>query len=97
MHVSSSSDFLSTYTGPDNDPSSAMEHISERYLSQVRPPSRPKAKKFDGPVAPKKAKGLPRPVYHHFTCATDTDQIKLIFDDVVKSVLDRSLAEAGLA
>ena len=37
-----------------------------------------------------------REVYHHFTCATDTDQIGKIFRDVTDSIIKKTLQEAKL-
>ena len=30
-------------------------------------------------------------MFHHFTCATDTDQIKVIFEDVVEHIKQHEL------
>lgn len=35
-------------------------------------------------------------VYSHFTCATDTKNIRMVFNDVKDTVLIKSLAEYGV-
>ena len=38
-----------------------------------------------------------RPIYTHVTCATDTNNIKFVFDAVVNIILEENLKAVGLA
>lgn len=35
-------------------------------------------------------------IYTHFTCATDTNNIQFVFDDVTDVIITNNLKEAGL-
>ncbi|XP_051979892.1 guanine nucleotide-binding protein subunit alpha-14-like isoform X2 [Xyrauchen texanus] len=41
-------------------------------------------------------KGGRKSIYHHFTCATDTNNIRKVFDDVKKTVLIKELQSYGM-
>lgn len=60
----------------------------------------------EGEVEPAKAfildifkqcnKDAQKPIYHHFTCATDTNNIQVVFDVVSDIIIERNLAKIGL-
>lgn len=41
--------------------------------------------------------GASRKIYHHVTCATDTSNVKIVFDSCKEIILRQNLASAGLA
>ena len=60
------------------------DFIAREYLSKVRPSS-----KANNSSKVKR-------VFNHFTCATDTNQIKHIFNDVVHNIVEKSIVDSGL-
>ena len=64
---------------------SPKEFVARAYLSRVKRHS-VKGKK-DGDA---------KKVFHHFTCATDTGQVKTIFEDVVEIIIAKALRKADL-
>lgn len=66
--------------GKKGDTDDAMDYISELYLEQSLNRTT-RARKY---------------IYRHFTCATDTDNIRKVFDDVKKTVLIKELQLYGM-
>ena len=58
------------------------DYIAREYLNKVK--------------KPKSSSTTTKRVFNHFTCAPDTNQIKHIFNDVVNTIVDKSLAATGL-
>ncbi len=67
------------------------EFIASMYLGKVRRAAEDKKKK-KGEESSSNNKTL----FHHFTCATDTGQIKVIFQDVIEIIIQRTLRESHL-
>lgn len=66
--------------GKKRDPDAAMAFIREMYKHQAQSPDKKENKT----------------IYPHFTCATDTNNIRKVFDDVKDTVLIKSLQEYGV-
>ena len=74
------------FKGEPEDAEAAKKFIAAKFLSRIKSDS-----------ASKKNKWANSRVYHHFTCATNTGHIKIIFQDVVSSIINRALEDdAGL-
>ncbi|XP_030640591.1 guanine nucleotide-binding protein subunit alpha-11-like [Chanos chanos] len=71
------------FTGRRRDPQEAMNFIKDMYLQQAvnRENREKKENKY---------------VYTHFTCATDTNNIRKVFSDVKDTVLIKALHEYGV-
>lgn len=67
-------------SGKKRDPDAAMEFIREMYKQQAQNPEKKENKT----------------IYPHFTCATDTNNIRMVFNDVKDTVLIKSLQEYGV-
>ncbi|XP_056614123.1 guanine nucleotide-binding protein subunit alpha-11-like isoform X2 [Triplophysa dalaica] len=72
--------YFPTFQGRSWDVNDAMDHINNMYLSQ----------------ALNREKGKRKHIYYHFTCATDTNNIRNVFDDVKKTVLVKELESLGM-
>ncbi len=66
--------------GKKRDKNDAMDYISALYLGQ----------------ALNRENREQKYIYKHFTCATDTDSIRNIFDDVKRTVLIKELQLFGM-
>lgn len=66
--------------GKKRDSDAAMEFIREMYQQQAQNPEKKENKT----------------IYPHFTCATDTNNIRKVFSDVKDTVLIKSLQEYGV-
>ncbi|XP_050951293.1 guanine nucleotide-binding protein subunit alpha-15.1 isoform X1 [Labeo rohita] len=72
--------YFTGFNGKKGDTDDAMDYISELYLEQSLNRTT-RARKY---------------IYRHFTCATDTDNIRKVFDDVKKTVLIKELQLYGM-
>ncbi|XP_020507180.2 guanine nucleotide-binding protein subunit alpha-14-like [Labrus bergylta] len=54
------------------------------------------AKKFIQQMYMKEHSGHPRPIYTHFTCATDTENIKVVFKDVKHTIFIENFSHLNL-
>lgn len=86
------SDYVANYHGAPGDKAAAREFIAKCFLDLVHGGNA----EGDYKGEDKKKRKRKKVVFPHFTCATDTDQIKLIFGDVVKIVIDNQLRGEGL-
>lgn len=68
------------FVGKKRDPEAAMDFIREMYKLQAQNPDKKENKT----------------IYPHFTCATDTNNIRMVFSDVKDTVLIKSLQEYGV-
>ena len=59
----------------------ARTYIKEKFLELNRPKN---------PNQPKKE------IYTHFTCATDTNNIKFVFESITDSIIMKHLKEMGI-
>ncbi len=66
--------------GKKRDKNDAMDYISALYLEQALNHEN-RVRKY---------------IYKHFTCATDTDNIRKVFDDVKRTVLVKELQLYGM-
>ncbi len=66
--------------GKKRDKNDAMDYISTLYLDQ----------------ALNRENRVRKCIYKHFTCATDTDNICKVFDDVKRTVLIKELQSYGM-
>ncbi len=80
-------EFHPSYKGRKEPP---REFVASLYLSKVRKESQSGSGGGGGGHQSTKR------VFHHFTCATDTAQIKIIFQDVVEIIIAKSLRETHL-
>ncbi|XP_041912137.1 guanine nucleotide-binding protein subunit alpha-11-like [Alosa sapidissima] len=69
------------FTGRRRDAQAAMDYICGMYKQQGNSREDKKERKN---------------IYSHFTCATDTNNIRMVFNDVKDTVLIKSLAEYGV-
>ncbi|XP_031430783.1 guanine nucleotide-binding protein subunit alpha-11-like [Clupea harengus] len=69
------------FTGRRRDAQAAMDYIKEMYKQQR---------------LSREDKQESKIIYPHFTCATDTNNIRTVFNDVKDTVLIKSLAEYGV-
>ncbi|KAK3533597.1 hypothetical protein QTP70_023406 [Hemibagrus guttatus] len=72
--------YFPRFQGKKRDPDAAMEFIREMYKQQAQNPEKKENKT----------------IYPHFTCATDTNNIRKVFSDVKDTVLIKSLQEYGV-
>ncbi|XP_065102985.1 guanine nucleotide-binding protein subunit alpha-14-like isoform X1 [Paramisgurnus dabryanus] len=72
--------YFPDFRGRRRDVDNAMDYICNMYLKQ----------------ASNRENGEKKSIYHHFTCATDTDHIRKVFNDVKKTVLIRELQSFGM-
>lgn len=72
---------LSPLTGKRRDPEDAKNYISKLYEQQAINRDRREERKT---------------LYPHFTCATDTNNIRRVFSDVKDTVLLKSLRDYGV-
>ncbi|KAG7327598.1 hypothetical protein KOW79_009204 [Hemibagrus wyckioides] len=72
--------YFPRFQGRKRDPDAAMEFIREMYKQQAQNPEKKENKT----------------IYPHFTCATDTNNIRKVFSDVKDTVLIKSLQEYGV-
>lgn len=72
---------LNSETGKKRDPEDAKNYISKMYEQQAI--TRDKS-------------GERKTLYPHFTCATDTNNIRRVFSDVKDTVLLKSLRDYGV-
>lgn len=73
--------YFQGFTGRKRDAQAAMNYISEMYKQQG---------------LSREDKRERKTIYSHFTCATDTKNIRMVFNDVKDTVLIKSLAEYGV-
>ncbi|KPP58528.1 hypothetical protein Z043_123637, partial [Scleropages formosus] len=72
--------YFPSFTGKKQDALAAMEFIEMMYIQQAVNKEKRKDEKN-------------KAVYSHFTCATDTQNIRKVFSDVKETVLIKSLEE----
>ncbi|XP_036409660.1 guanine nucleotide-binding protein subunit alpha-11-like [Megalops cyprinoides] len=80
IHTSDLQAYYPAFTGGKGDADAAMQFIQTMYLQQTVSREEKKSK----------------PVYPHFTCATDTQNIRKVFNDVKNTVLINSLEQYNL-
>ncbi|XP_053321403.1 guanine nucleotide-binding protein subunit alpha-15-like isoform X2 [Spea bombifrons] len=80
--------YFPEYKGPRNDAEAAKEFILETYKNIFNEAQPPYVKKHK-----KEAKTR---LYHHLTCATDTNNIRTVFNDIKEHVLRTYLEDLGL-
>ena len=69
-----------TFTGANNDAEAGREFICSMYLDVGQPKERE-----DGTFP------TPKDIYPHFTCATDTENIMLVFAVVQQTIMKQNL------
>ncbi|XP_062869166.1 guanine nucleotide-binding protein subunit alpha-11-like [Trichomycterus rosablanca] len=72
--------YFTNFQGRRHDAEAAMKFIREMYQHQATNPEKNGSKN----------------IYPHFTCATDTNNIRMVFNDVKDTVLIKSLQEYGV-
>ncbi|XP_053491651.1 guanine nucleotide-binding protein subunit alpha-11-like isoform X1 [Ictalurus furcatus] len=80
IKMSDLQNYFPRFQGKKRDPEAAMEFIREMYKQQAQSPE----------------KNENKTIYPHFTCATDTNNIRMVFKDVKDTVLIKSLQEYGV-
>ncbi|XP_067252314.1 guanine nucleotide-binding protein subunit alpha-14-like isoform X2 [Chanodichthys erythropterus] len=72
--------YFTGFGGQRRNKDEAMDYISDLYLKE----------------ASNRENGVRKQIYKHFTCATDTDNIRKVFYDVKKTVLIKELQSYGM-
>jgi len=71
------------YTGADGDEKAGYEYFQNRFVAVVKPPVEGSNK-------------APKNIYFHVTCATDSDNVKFVFNSVKDTVVQANLRQGGL-
>ncbi len=79
----------------DQSVDSPKQYVANLYLSKVKSGST-RRKSSASPASGDSRSAAAKKVFHHFTCATDTGQIKVIFQDVTEIIIEKTLRENHL-
>ena len=71
--------------------SDVQSFILSMFLDLIRPKSPPKESPIGPHVPFKQLPGFQGPLFHHFTTAVDTQNIKVVFNSVRDTILRKNL------
>ncbi|CAM9249099.1 unnamed protein product [Lampetra planeri] len=90
IYKSHLADYFPQFKGPKHDPEAARQFIRKMFLDLNREANEEDEEDGGG-------RHEEKVIYSHFTCGTDTNNIRRIFDSVKDTILDWNIKNSGLA